>query len=161
WVVWSPQGGYLMAMVLRAAGRATEFKKPLSLACHFLSVPKVGPAEIHVTSLRKKRIAESLRLSFIQEGRSLLGSMMWSGDTVAGLEHAATGVPEVPSYEALASLQVSVPPPTTGFHTLWHNLEVRPCGPQSRERAEPAEPRQRDWIRFRNFPRTTDAFVDA
>src|SRR5262245_42647180 len=67
WVVWSPQGGYLMALLLRAAGAATEFEKPLSLSCHFLSVPKVGPAEIQVTSLRKTRVAESLRVSCQQE----------------------------------------------------------------------------------------------
>jgi acyl-CoA thioesterase len=161
WVVWSPQGGYLMAMVLRAAGAATEFRKPLSLACHFLSVPKVGPAEIQVTSLRKTRIAESLRVSLVQEGRLSLEAMLWAGDTVPGLDHAATGMPQVPGYDALPPVPRPGPAPASGFHTLWHNLEIRPCGPQSRERTEPAEPRQRDWIRFRSFPRTDDAFVDA
>jgi acyl-CoA thioesterase len=161
WVVWSPQGGYLMAVVLRAAGLATEFRKPLSLACHFLSVPKVGPAEIQVTSLRKTRIAESLRLSFMQDGRLFLESMLWAGDTVPGLDHAATDMPDVPGYEGLAPVPVPAAAPPIGFHTLWRNLEIRPCGPQSRERTAPAEPRQRDWIRFRNFAPTDDAFVDA
>ena len=109
WVVWSPQGGYLMAMVLRAAGAATEFRKPLSLVCHFLSVPKVGPAEIQVTSLRKTRIAESLRVSLVQEGRLFLEAMLWAGDTVPGLDHAATGMPDVPGYDALAPVPVPAP----------------------------------------------------
>ncbi|MFI5308718.1 MAG: thioesterase family protein [Polyangiales bacterium] len=161
WVVWSPQGGYLMALVLRAAGRATELGKPLSLACHFLSVPKVGPAEIQVTSLRKSRVAESLRLSLAQEGRVFLEALAWVGDTVPGLEHTATDMPQVPGYETIASRAVANPPPTSGFHTLWHNLEIRPCDPPSRERREAAEPRQRDWIRFRNFAPTADAFADA
>lgn len=70
--MWSPQGGYLMAMALRAFGLATSFPKPLSLACHFLSVPKVGTVELQLSSLRKTRIAESLRLSMVQEGRETL-----------------------------------------------------------------------------------------
>ena len=161
WVVWSPQGGYLMALLLRAAGKATEFPKPLSLGCHFLAVPRVGPAEIHVTSLRKTRVAESLRVSCVQEGRLFLEAMLWAGATVPGLDHSATGMPEVPGHETLMSVPLSGAPNPAGFHTLWRNLEIRPCGPQSRERTEPAEPRQRDWIRFRNFAPTSDAFADA
>ena len=111
WVVWSPQGGYLMALVVRAAGRATAFKKPLSLACHFLSVPKVGPAEVQVTSLRKTRIAESLRVSLSQEGRTFLEALLWTGDTVPGLEHAASGMPDVPGYDALAPVPVAAATP--------------------------------------------------
>ena len=161
WVVWSPQGGYLMALVVRAAGRATAFKKPLSLACHFLSVPKVGPAEVQVTSLRKTRIAESLRVSLSQEGRTFLEALLWTGDTVPGLEHAASGMPDVPGYDALAPVPAAAATPGQTMHTLWRNLEIRSCGPQSRERTEPAEPRQRDWVRFRSFAPTNDAFVDA
>jgi acyl-CoA thioesterase len=161
WVVWSPQGGYLMALLLRAAGAASEFAKPLSLACHFLSAPKIGKAELVVTSLRKTRIAESLRVSCEQDGRLFLEAMVWTGDTVPGLEHAATDMPAVPRHDTLAPVPVAAPGPATGFHTLWRNLEVRPCGPPSRSRTEPGEPRQRDWVRFRNFPKTADAFAEA
>ena len=161
WVVWSPQGGYLMALVLRAAGAASEFRKPLSMACHFLAVLQLGPVEIEVTSLRKTRIAQSLRVSLRQEGRLCLEAMLWTGDTVPGLDHAATGMPDVPSYEALPAIPMPGPAPTSGFHTLWYNLDVRSCGPASRERTEPAEPRQRDWIRFRSHQPSDDAFVEA
>jgi acyl-CoA thioesterase len=150
-----------MAMVLRAAGLATQFPKPLSLACHFLSVPKIGPVEIQVASLRKSRIAESLRVSLVQQGQLFLEALLWAGDTVPGLDHAATDMPEVPSYEALTPVPVPAAISAGGFHTLWRNLEIRPCGPQSRERTTPAAPKQRDWIRFRSFARTDDAFVDA
>jgi hypothetical protein len=161
WVVWSPQGGYLMALPLRAAGAASEFAKPLSLACHFLSAPKLGPAELVVTSLRRTRIAESLRVSCEQDGRLFLEAMVWTGDTVPGLDHAATGMPEVPGHDTLAPVPLPAAGPATGFHTLWPNLEIRPCGPPSRAWTEPGEPRQRDWIRFRNFPKTADAFAEA
>ena len=159
WCVWSPQGGYLMAMALRAFGLATSFPKPLSLACHFLSVPKVGAVELQLSSLRKTRIAESLRLSMVQEGRAILDAMLWTGDAVEGYQHAGASMPEVPSFESLPS--TTPPSGAVGMHTLWKNIEQRPCGPLSWQRSEPAEPRQRDWMRLCSYAPGDDAFVEA
>jgi acyl-CoA thioesterase II len=159
WCVWSPQGGYLMAIALRGAGLATAFKKPLSLACHFLSAPKPGPAELQVSSLRKTRIAQSLRIGMVQDGRAILEAMLWAGDTVEGYDHDGATMPEVPSFEGLAS--TTPPAPVNGLHTLWRNIEQRPCGLLHWQRQAAAEPRQRDWIRLRRFAPTDDAFIDA
>ena len=46
WCVWSPAGGYLMALVLRAAGLESAFTAPLTLTCHFLAAPKLGDADV-------------------------------------------------------------------------------------------------------------------
>ena len=159
WVVWSPQGGYLMAMALRAFGLATAFPKPLSLACHFLSVPKVGSVDINVSSLRTTRIAESLRLAMSQDGRSFLEAILWAGDTVDGYVHAGASMPDVPGFESLATH----PPPSNqgALNTLWKNIEQRPCGPLHWQRSEPAEPRQRDWVRLCSHTAGAEAFVEA
>jgi len=159
WCVWSPQGGYLMAMAVRAAGGATAFPKPLSFACHFLGAPKVGPVQIQVVSLRKTRIAESLRVSLMQDERLFLEAMLWAGDTVPGYVHAGESMPEVPSFETLAAAPSAVP--ANGMHTLWRNIEQRPCGPLAWTRTAPGEPRQRDWMRLRSYAPTRDAFIEA
>jgi hypothetical protein len=38
WEIWGPNGGYVAAIALRAAGAATHLRRPASFACHFLSV---------------------------------------------------------------------------------------------------------------------------
>ena len=58
WCVWSPAGGYLAAIALRAAGRQSGFPTPLSLSCHFLSAHGL-PAVEHFESLDEGRIAEA------------------------------------------------------------------------------------------------------
>jgi acyl-CoA thioesterase II len=159
WCVWSPQGGYLMAVVVRAAGLATELPLPLSLACHFLSVPRLAAAELQITSLRRVRTAESLRVTMTQDGRPILEALVWTGEAVDGYAHTGVAMPEVPRVESLAATKPG--PGANGLHTLWKNLEQRPCGPLHWERTAPSEPRQRDWVRLRNFPPSLDAFLQA
>jgi acyl-CoA thioesterase len=159
WCVWSPQGGYLMALALRAGGRATAFPKPLSFACHFLAAPKVGAVQAQVTVLRKTRVAESLRISLLQDDRLFLEAMLWAGDTVPGYVHTGASMPDVPSFETLAAAPSATP--MNGMHTLWRNIEQRPCGPLAWARTAPAEPRQRDWMRLRSFANSGDAFIEA
>jgi acyl-CoA thioesterase len=40
-------------------------------------------------------------------------------------------------------------------------LEHRACGVTAAERSQPGEPRQRDWIRLRDFEPGKDPFLDA
>ncbi len=39
WEIWGPNGGYLAAIALRAAGELAEIRQPASFYCHFLSSP--------------------------------------------------------------------------------------------------------------------------
>jgi acyl-CoA thioesterase len=159
WCVWSPAGGYLMAVALRAAGRQTAFAEPLSLSCHFLAAPKLDAVQLTVTSLRKTRVAESLRVSMQQEGKPVIELLVWCGGPVEGYAHEDAAMPEVPPAEALAPHQPQAGVP--GFHTLWQHLEHRPCGPLHWQHQAAAAPRQRDWIRLRDFPEAADPFLDA
>jgi acyl-CoA thioesterase len=160
WCVWSPAGGYLISLALRAAALKTDFPVPLSLACHFLAAPKVGDVELTVSSLRKTRVAESLRVTLLQADKPMLEVMIWCGDAIdQGYEHRDATLPEVPARDTIEAL--APPPGTPGFQTLWKQLEHRPCGPLHWQRKQPSEPRERDWIRVREFPREPDAFLDA
>jgi acyl-CoA thioesterase len=160
WCVWSPAGGYLISLALRAAARKTEFAAPLSLACHFLATPKVGEVDLIVTSLRKTRVAESLRVTIAQADKPMLEVMLWCGVAIEqGYEHCDAVVPEVAAHD---SIQPQEPPQgVPGFQTLWKHFEHRACGPLHWQREERAAPRQRDWIRLREFPSDADAFLDA
>ena len=159
WCVWSPAGGYLMAVAIRAAGSESAFALPLSATCHFLAVPKLEAVELVVTSLRKTRVAESLRVTMLQRDAPIVELLVWCGAPVEGYAHDAASFPQVPARETLPPHEPPVGVP--GFNTLWKHLEHRPCGPLHWHRKEPAEPRQRDWIRLRDFPDAADPFLHA
>ncbi|MBU1288922.1 MAG: thioesterase family protein [Alphaproteobacteria bacterium] len=40
WGLWSPAGGFISALALRAAGEATRLPRPASMTCHFLRMGK-------------------------------------------------------------------------------------------------------------------------
>ena len=48
WRIWGPNGGYVAAVALRAAGAATHLTRPASFACQFLSVAEFGAIDIDV-----------------------------------------------------------------------------------------------------------------
>ncbi|PSL08359.1 acyl-CoA thioesterase [Haloactinopolyspora alba] len=62
-----PNGGYLLAMMLRAALAEAAHPHPVSTTAHFLTPPTSGPADVHVTVLRTGRTIETLRVSLLQE----------------------------------------------------------------------------------------------
>jgi acyl-CoA thioesterase len=160
WCVWSPAGGYLIALVLRAVAQSTEFPLPLSLCCHFLAAPKLGEVALAVRSLRKTRVAESLQVSMLQADKPVLEALVWCGAAIdEGYAHRDASMPEVAARDTLAAQQP--PQGVPGFQTLWKHFEHRACGPLHWQREQSAEPRQRDWIRLREFPQGADAFLDA
>lgn len=159
WCVWSPAGGYLMALALRAAGLESAYGAPLTLTCHFLAAPKLAEVGLAVRSLRRTRVAESLRVSMTQGERPILECLVWTGDAVEGYRHVDARMPDVPGHEGLTAAPTG--PGKPGFQTLWQHLEHRPIGPLHWQREEPVAPRQRDWIRLRDFDPDGDAFADA
>jgi acyl-CoA thioesterase II len=62
WDLWGPVGGYLAAIAVRAAGASTALARPASVACHYLAPARFGPVELTVTTGRRSRRAESLRV---------------------------------------------------------------------------------------------------
>jgi hypothetical protein len=59
WEIWGPNGGYLAAIALRAAGDVAQIARPRSFYCHFLRSPAFHPMQIEVTVLKRRRRAES------------------------------------------------------------------------------------------------------
>lgn len=51
WEIWGPEGGYVAAIALRAAGAASPFARPASFFCHYLSVANFAPVDLAVTPL--------------------------------------------------------------------------------------------------------------
>jgi acyl-CoA thioesterase II len=161
WEIWGPNGGYVAAIALRAAGLRSQIARPASFSCHFQSVARFGALDIEVTSLKMGRRAESLRVSLTQEGRPILEAMVRTAARTAGLEHSVESPPAVPDPETLQDVE-DLRDPEEPRYPFWNNLECRTLHPERfNEEPRARDPRWLEWYRFR--PRATfeDPWVDA
>ena len=164
WEIWGPNGGYLAAVALRAAGAHSRHSKPASLLCHFLEVATFEEVDLRIETLRESRRTESMRVSMTQRGRRILEALVWAVDGgLAGLDHDDAPAPTVPDPDELAPIEdrfpVGDPRPRYSF---FDNLEERPVDWIDDWENRPAGvPVHRCWYRFRPRPVAGDEWVDA
>lgn len=162
WEIWGPNGGYVAAITLRAAGAATRMSRPATFACHFLGVAEFAAVELTVTTLRASKRAESLRVSMRQQGRAIAEAIVWCVGEADGIEHDFAMMPAVPNPGALRSMEELCPPEALAQrHRFWGNFEVRPINYVPWNERQPGEPAWQEWYRFRPQPAFDDPFVDA
>jgi len=165
WNIWGPNGGYLAAVLLRAAAAATDLPRPASLAVQFLGRAAFEPVDLEIRRLRRTRRAEALGVSMRQHGKAMAEALVWfvAGD-VPGLEHDITAMPEVAGPDDLRSWDELIadrdtPPPPFAF---WDNLEHWPCDwIEDWPPPGPGPPRSDTWFRFRPTATFEDPVVDA
>jgi acyl-CoA thioesterase II len=162
WEIWGPNGGYVAAIALRAAGAATALRRPASFAGHFLGVADFAAVDLEVTTLRAAKRAVSLRVSMTQEGRPIFEAIVWVVGEVNGLEHDVTDMPPVPLPSQLKSMEDLVPPEDLQQrYRFWNNFESRPIDFVPWSQREPGAPQWREWYRFRPRATCDDPFADA
>lgn len=162
WEIWGPNGGYVAAIALRAAGAASTLPRPATLSGHFLSVADFDAIDIDVTTLRAAKRAESLRVSMSQKGRPIFEAIVWTVAEGAGLEHDAAEMPLVPPPSQLRPIEELVPSEDlTQRHRFWENLEARPIDFVPWAERRPGAPAWREWYRFRPRACCDDPFADA
>jgi acyl-CoA thioesterase-2 len=162
WEIWGPEGGYVAAMALRAAGAVSPFSRPASFFCHYLSVAAFAPVDLTVTPLRSGRTVLSQRVEVTQEGRPVLDAMVWSVGEVEGLVHQDLHPPEVPDPHELRSPQEIWPDQEGPRFNFWNNFDQRPIDYiESWPPPGPLPPIWRSWLRC--LPRSTfdDPWIDA
>jgi acyl-CoA thioesterase-2 len=163
WEIWGPNGGYIAAIALRAAGAATNLRRPATFTCHYLSVAEFDVVDLTVATLRAAKRAASLRVSMTQGGRAILEALVWVVDEgLRGLEHDDVRMPDVPPPQRLRPTDELIPAAERGKrHAFWNNLETRPIAWVPWDERTPTRPVWTEWYRFR--PRATfdDPFLDA
>lgn len=75
----NPHGGYLMALVSRAAADAAEAPHPLAVSSHFLRPPRGGHAEVRVEVVKRGRTASTVRATLWQNDRPHLDMLVTAG----------------------------------------------------------------------------------
>lgn len=95
-----PNGGYLMAVLGRAATEAVQRAHPLVISTHFLRPPSGGPAEVRIEVVKTGRTVSTVRATLWQGDRPCLDSLVTAGELAGGpVDYSGTPAPELPSPE--------------------------------------------------------------
>jgi acyl-CoA thioesterase II len=159
WEIWGPNGGYLAALALRAAGLQAEIKRPTSFYCHFLRSPDFDRVELEVEVLRQGRRSESLSVRMSQHDKPVLQALIGTTADASGHEHQQTQVPEVLGPEGLRSTEELFSEQERPPFPFWENIERRPTDQSMTSEPKPAT--VREWTRFRPQACFEDPFLDA
>ncbi|MFI5215624.1 MAG: acyl-CoA thioesterase [Candidatus Limnocylindria bacterium] len=162
WRIWGPNGGYVAAIALRAAGAEARIPRPVAFAAHFISIARFEPVEIEVTAVQRGRRSESLRVSMRQGDRAVLEAIVRTAAGGEGLAHDAAAAPQVPPPDALPDMETvyaGEPGPPFPF---WNNIECRPPeGLAHKNRSYGGAPEMSMWYRFRPAAAFEEPFLDA
>jgi acyl-CoA thioesterase len=167
WEIWGPNGGYLVAAVLRAAGTATGRARPANVTVHFLAVASFDePVVLDVEILRSTRVATSAQVRITQGDRLVLTALVWAIDAdLPGLDHTHDPAPTVTSWRDHPTLaerfaaMAELPPQRYDF---WNRFEQRPpewiADWDHRPRLDPV---YENWMRFAEQTNADDPWVRA
>jgi acyl-CoA thioesterase II len=159
WEIWGPNGGYLAAIALRAAGTVAQIQRPASFYCHFLSSPTFAAAQLDVSVLKRGRRAESFAVAMSQEGKPILHALVKTAAEAPGYSHQHPAAPTVPLPAALKSYDELLPAERRPPFSFWNNIERRPIDQSTSD--QPTAPVVREWTRFRPTACFADPFLDA
>jgi acyl-CoA thioesterase-2 len=151
WEIWGPNGGYLAALALRAAGLCAEIAQPASFYCHFLRSPDFDRVELEVDTLRRGRRAESFAVRMTQHDKPVLQALVRTAADAPGYEHQQLRMPDVPAPETLPEHR-HLP------FAFWHNIERRLV---EGETVSSQQAVVHEWTRLRPEPCFDDPFLDA
>jgi acyl-CoA thioesterase len=74
-----PNGGYLLAILAKAACDVVGTEVPLAISAHYLRAPAPGPAEVRAEAVRKGRRASTSRAAMWQADRIRIDTLVTSG----------------------------------------------------------------------------------
>jgi acyl-CoA thioesterase len=161
----TPNGGYMLAVALRALQAEMPFPDPLVTSAHFLRPGVVGPAEVSIEVVRAGRRVATGEASLIQEGREIVRLLATFGD----LEQADGRTLELgdpprlpPPDETPDVLDGGTMPGVSITEQIEYRAPARPGWAQGRPGGEP---RLEFWMRFRDGrdadPLALTALVDG
>lgn len=90
-----PNGGYLLALLGRAASTVGGHEHVIAASAHYIRPPEPGPVVIEAEILRAGRSAGQLRTRMLQDGRACVEALITTSRLAGGTAaHWDAGVPE-------------------------------------------------------------------
>ncbi|WP_262851789.1 thioesterase family protein [Mumia quercus] len=121
-----PNGGYLLAMLARAAVTRAGHEHVVAASVHFLHSPDAGRVEIETTVLRKGRSADHVRATLLQDGRACVEATFMVGTLEEGTTpYWAAGAPARPSGDRAEGVRVPGISPTGTPVPIMEQVDLR------------------------------------
>jgi acyl-CoA thioesterase len=161
----TPNGGYMLAVCLRALAADMPLPDPLVASAYFLRPGAVGPAEVRTEVVRGGRRTATGESTLHQDGREIVRLVATFGDLgqASGRTAGFDAAPELPPHDETADLLGGGSMPGV---SITERIEYRAPQAPGWARGEPGgEPRLEFWMRFRDGrdpdPLALAALVDA
>jgi acyl-CoA thioesterase len=141
-----PNGGYLLAILGRAACQVVDTRHPLAISAHYLRAPSSAPAEVRAEPIRHGRRVSTSRAAMWQDGKQCIDALVTSGELPdAPVEWSATPPPEMPGPDAC-------PQAGTAEFTveLFENVDMRVDPATAPFPTPTGDARVRFWFRLRD-----------
>lgn len=148
WVIGDrPHGGYLLALLARAASADSELS-PLSISAQFLRVARIGPVLLRTETRKEGKTVTVRRVSLEQSGRTCVEATVTLGE-FSEEEPVWSDIPDMPVEPPETALDAATAP-KSAFSGLSRGCDVRldPVGAAFLH-GETAPPRLRLWARPR------------
>ena len=121
-----PNGGYLLAMLARAATAEVAQDHLLAISGHYLTPPEPGPVAVETEVLRTGRSASQVRSRIVQGGRACVESLV----TVGTLDPEVkpdwdAGMPAPATLDPAESLRIEGHSPTGMPLTMMSQIDLR------------------------------------
>jgi acyl-CoA thioesterase len=149
-----PNGGYLLAVLARAAGQALDdvgHPHPLAASAHFLDGAAVGPATVTIDRLRTGRTISQVRARLEQDGRQCMEALLTMGRLHPAAGPYWSGEPPVRIPAPADCVRIPAQPPGLDFRIdMLDAIELRldPVG-LGYTRGRPDQSGElRGWLRF-------------
>ncbi len=125
-IVGRPNGGYLLALLGRAAAELLGTGQVMAASAHFLRSPQPGPVEIEGEVLRRGRLISQVRVRMVQDGRSCVEALMSLGELDPAAEPRwDAGVADVPYVSFEDSVRLAPVTPDGSRVALFEQVDVR------------------------------------
>jgi acyl-CoA thioesterase len=145
----TPNGGYMLAVALRALQADMPFPDPLVTSAHFLRPGVVGPATVETAVVRAGRRVATGEARLVQDGKEIVRLLSTFGDLAQeGRTLVLNDPPDLPPPEATPALLNDGTMPGV---SITEQLEYRTPQRPGWIRGEPGGNPQLDfWMRFRD-----------
>jgi acyl-coenzyme A thioesterase PaaI-like protein len=166
-------GGVMVATATRAVLDTSPHEYPVATSAHFLRVPRLEPAEVEVTWLKRGRTAATARATVVQESQPVLEVTITTGSlppdppddgSTGNGELSWTGEPpQLPPVEECVNLghwAGTVGPDGTAGYAAQVDLRLDPATTGWRKGRPAGVPEMRGYFRLRE-DRVPDAYLLA
>lgn len=146
----TPNGGYMLAVALRALQADMPLPDPLVTSAHFLRPGVVGPAEVKTEMVRAGRRVATGQASLVQEGREILRLLATFGDLsqAGGRTLVLSEAPELPPPDETPDVLDGGSMPGV---SITEQLEYRAAKLPGWTQGRPSgDPTLSFWMRFRD-----------